>query len=90
MAMTLLSSMFQSICHFGVVHCRFLDCAQAFMWQLNFSAAPPALKDLEHLLKVDERVIRYVILRRSVFTPFPSTHSVAKRAKHLLEKRKTD
>lgn len=57
---------------------------QAFMWQLDFSAAPPALKDLEHLLKVDDRVVRYVILRKSIFKPLPTTYSVAKRAKHLL------
>jgi ribosomal protein S6 len=58
---------------------------QAFMWQLDFAAAPPALKDLEHLLKVDDRVVRYVILRRSPFKPLPNTYKLANQAKRMLQ-----
>lgn len=57
------------------------------MWQLDFAAAPPVLRDLEHLLKVDERVVRYVILRRSPFKPLPNTYKIAQRAKHAVQTR---
>lgn len=55
------------------------------MWQLDFAAAPPVLKDVEHLLKVDDRVVRYVILRRSPFQPLPNTYKVANQAKRMLQ-----
>jgi len=58
---------------------------QAFMWQLDFAAAPPVLRDLEHLLKVDDRVVRYVILRRSPFKPLPNTYKVTKQAKRAVQ-----
>ena len=36
---------------------------QAFMWQMAFMADPVVLKDLEHQLKVDERVLRHMVFR---------------------------
>ena len=36
---------------------------QAFMWQMGFMADPRVLKDLEHQLKVDERVLRHMVFR---------------------------
>ncbi|BDA51076.1 probable 30S ribosomal protein S6 [Coccomyxa sp. Obi] len=59
---------------------------EAFMWQLDFAAAPPVLRELEHLLKVDDRVVRYVILRRSAFKPLPNTYKVANKAKRTLQR----
>ena len=37
--------------------------SQAFMWQMGFMADPRVLKDLEHQLKVDERVLRHMVFR---------------------------
>ncbi len=56
------------------------------MWQLDFAAAPPMLGELEHLLKVDDRVVRYVILRRAPFKPLPNTYKVANQAKRVLQR----
>jgi hypothetical protein len=42
------------------------------------------LADLDHLLKVDERVVRFVVLRRSAFPPLPNTYRVARMAARLL------
>ena len=58
---------------------------QAFLWQLDFAAAPAVLKDLDHLLKVDDRIVRSVVLRRSAFEPLPNTYTIAKRARRLLQ-----
>ena len=33
------------------------------MWQMGFMADPRVLKDLEHQLKVDERVLRHMVFR---------------------------
>ena len=57
------------------------------MWQLDFAAAPAVLKDLDHQLKVDDRVIRFVVLKRAMFGPLPTTHSVARHAMHMVPKR---
>ena len=65
-------------------HTLFPTSPQAFLWQLDFAAAPDVLKDLDHLLKVDERVVRSVVLRRSAFAPLPNTYAIAKRARRLL------
>lgn len=35
------------------------------MWQMGFMADPRVLKDLEHQLKVDERVLRHMVFRFS-------------------------
>lgn len=56
------------------------------MWQLDFAAAPPVLRELEHLLKVDDRIVRYVILRRSPFKPLPKTYKVANQAKRMVQR----
>ncbi|CAL5228552.1 g11708 [Coccomyxa viridis] len=48
---------------------------EAFMWQVDFAAAPSVLEDLKHLLKVDDRIIRYVVLKREPFKPLPTTPS---------------
>ena len=68
--------------------CRcWLHAVQAFMWQLDFAAAPALLKDLDHLLKVDDRIVRFVVLKRAVFGPLPTTHSVARHAMRMVPRR---
>ena len=51
------------------------------------SPARGPLGELEHLLKVDERVIRYIIQRQKPFAALPNTYSVARQAKRALEAR---
>ena len=57
------------------------------MWQMGFVASPRTLGELEHLLKVDERVMRYIIQRQKPFAALPNTYSVARQAKRALEAR---
>ncbi len=56
---------------------------QADMWQLQFMAAPAVLNELEHNLKVDERVLRYVLQKQPALPPLPNTYSISKWAKRL-------
>lgn len=38
-------------------------CVQAFVWQVKFHSAPSALTDVDHDLRTDERVIRYIVTK---------------------------
>lgn len=49
------------------------------MWQITFVASPKVLPELEHNLKVDERVLRHLCMRKQPFGPMPSTHAVKER-----------
>lgn len=53
------------------------------MWQLQFKAAPAVLTDVEHNLKVDERVLRYLIQKQPDLPTMPNTHNVQKWARRL-------
>lgn len=55
------------------------------MWQLAFMSAPTALAQLEHGLKVDDRILRYIIVKKRALTPMPNTYKVAKLAVRRLE-----
>ncbi|CAK0786027.1 hypothetical protein CVIRNUC_009240 [Coccomyxa viridis] len=57
---------------------------EAFMWQIDFAAPPSVLDNLKHLLKVDNRIIRYVFLKREPFKPLPTTYKVARQADKQL------
>lgn len=57
-----------------------LTSKQAHMWQLTFSSPPSVLPDLDHLLRVDERVLRWMVLRRRPYAPLPNTYRVARAA----------
>lgn len=59
--------------------------AQAFMWELTFMAAPTALPHLEHGLKVDERVLRYIVMKKQILQPFPNPYRVSRLARRLLQ-----
>lgn len=56
------------------------------MWQLQFKAAPAVLTDVEHNLKVDERVLRYLIQKQPDLPIIPNTHNVQKWARRLQSK----
>lgn len=57
--------------------------SQADMWQLQFKAAPGVLNDVEHDLKVDERVLRYLIQKQPDLPTMPNTHNVQKWARRI-------
>jgi len=55
---------------------------QAFMWQMGFMADPRTLMD--HQLKVDEHVLRFMVFRKRALPKLPNTYALAKKAKELL------
>ncbi|KAL4853681.1 37S ribosomal protein MRP17 [Chlorella vulgaris] len=57
--------------------------AKASMWQINFAANPKMLSELDHTLRVDERMLRWLVLKRLPYTPLPSPYSVARTAENV-------
>ncbi len=55
------------------------------MWQLGFMSAPTALPQLEHGLKVDDRILRYIVIKKRALGPMPNTYRVARTAEKVLE-----
>ncbi len=55
------------------------------MWQVTFVASPKVLPDLEHSLKVDERVLRHILVKKEPLKAMPSTTTVKRRAVKTLE-----
>lgn len=41
---------------------------QAHMWQMDFVVSPTALRSINHELRVDEKVLRYVIVKRPLLS----------------------
>jgi len=56
---------------------------QAAMWQINFAAAPKTLSDLDHTLRVDERVLRWLVVKRRPYAPLPNPYTVARAAERV-------
>jgi hypothetical protein len=44
---------------------------QAHIWQLDFAVAPQALADLRHELRVDERLLRWAVVKRRAAPKLP-------------------
>ncbi len=59
---------------------------QAEIFQMDFMVDPVALEDLEHNLKVDERVLRYVLQKKDPLPRLPTTYKVSKLARALRER----
>lgn len=45
---------------------------QAHIWQLDFAVAPQALADLRHELRVDERLLRWAVVKRRAAPRLPA------------------
>ncbi|KAL4442448.1 hypothetical protein ABPG77_005032 [Micractinium sp. CCAP 211/92] len=58
---------------------------EANMWQVNFVASPKTLQDIDHSLRVDERVLRWIVLKRRPYNRLPTPHAVAQRAEKLYQ-----
>lgn len=56
---------------------------QAAMWQMNFAAAPKTLAELDHTLRVDERMLRWMVLKRRPYNPLPNPYAVARAAEKV-------
>lgn len=63
--------------------------SEAHVWQLTFAAPPTALNDLDHSLRVDERIVRWSVLKRRKFAPLPNPYRVAQAAKEVESGRQT-
>ena len=53
---------------------------------MDFMVDPAALVDLEHNLKVDERMLRYVLQKKDPLPRLPTTYKVSKLARALRER----
>lgn len=53
------------------------------MWQVNFAASPATLAGLDHTLRVDERMLRWMLLKRRPYNPLPTPYAVARAAEHV-------
>ena len=56
---------------------------QAAMWQINFAANPKTLADLDHTLRVDERMLRWLVVKRRPYNPLPSPYRIARAAENV-------
>lgn len=55
------------------------------MWQISFAANPKVVEDLRQQLKLDERVIRHIFVKKDIFKPLPTTSAVKQRATNVLK-----
>ncbi|KAL4447863.1 hypothetical protein ABPG75_005082 [Micractinium tetrahymenae] len=60
--------------------------SEANMWQMNFAASPKTLDDLDHSLRVDERVLRWIVLKRRPYNRLPTPHTVARAAETVAQR----
>lgn len=51
---------------------------QAQMWQMSFMVAPAALPEVDHNLRVDERVLRWLLSKKRHTAPMPNTFKIKK------------
>ncbi|GAB4818326.1 hypothetical protein N2152v2_005372 [Parachlorella kessleri] len=56
---------------------------EAGMWQLTFAANAKVLADIDHTLRVDERMLRWIVLKRRPFEPLPNPYRVARAAEQV-------
>lgn len=55
------------------------------MWQLTFAANPKVLPDIDHSLRIDERVLRWAVLKRRHTAPLPNPYKVARAAEAVAD-----
>jgi small subunit ribosomal protein S6 len=59
--------------------------SESYMWQISFAAKPQVLEELQQQLKLDERILRHIFVKKDVFKPLPTTSTVKKQASQLLK-----
>ena len=50
------------------------------MWQVTFASKPDLLPEIDHVLCVDERILRWVFIKRRLLEPLPNPYRVARAA----------
>ena len=55
------------------------------MWQLTFASTPKVLSEIDHSLRIDERVLRWAVLKRRHLSPLPNPFRVARAAESVAE-----
>ena len=50
------------------------------MWQLTFAANPKVLSEIDYSLRIDERVLRWAVLKRRHLAALPNPFRVSKAA----------
>lgn len=55
--------------------------AQANVWQLTFAAPAGVLPEVDHALRVDETVLRWVVQKRKYLERLPNTYRISKMSK---------
>ena len=53
------------------------------MWQLTFACNPEVLAEIDHSLRVDERILRWVVLKRQAFPALPNSYRIARAAESV-------
>jgi ribosomal protein S6 len=53
------------------------------MWQINFAASPQTLPELDHTLRVDERMLRWMVFKRQPYRRLPTPYNVARIAENV-------
>ena len=53
------------------------------MWQLTFASPPAVLREIDHSLRVDERVLRWMVLKRRPYAPLPTPYRIARAAESV-------
>jgi ribosomal protein S6 len=55
------------------------------MWQLTFAANPKVLDDIDYSLRIDERILRWAVLKRRHTAPLPNPYKVARAAEAVAD-----
>lgn len=50
------------------------------MWQMTFAAKTEALRQIDHDLRVNEDVLRWIVMKRKMLTRLPNSHRVSRLA----------
>jgi small subunit ribosomal protein S6 len=50
--------------------------SQAHMWQMDFMLSPDALKEVNHELRVNESVLRWIVLKRKSLPDMPNQRNL--------------
>lgn len=57
---------------------------------MNFLVRPSALPDINYHLRIDEDVLRWVVVRKRQHPAKPNTHTIAKAAERLLSEQEIE
>jgi ribosomal protein S6 len=55
------------------------------MWQLTFASNPKVLAEIDHSLRIDERVLRWAVLKRRHLSSLPNPYRVARAAEAVMQ-----